>query len=51
MNIEKYNTEYISWIKELKTLIQKTQIKASLAVNSELIRLYWKIYFRKDKKK
>jgi len=43
MNIEKYNTEYLSWIKELKTLIRKTQIKASLTVNNELIRLYWNI--------
>ena len=43
MNIEKYNTEYITWVKELKSLIQKTQIKASLAVNSELIGLYWNI--------
>jgi len=43
MNIEKYNTEYISWVKELKKLIQKTQIKASLAVNNELIWLYWDI--------
>jgi predicted nuclease of restriction endonuclease-like (RecB) superfamily len=43
MNIEKYNTEYLSWIKELKTLIRKTQIKASLAVNNELVRLYWNI--------
>ncbi len=43
MNIEKYNIEYVSWIKELKNLIQKTQIKASIAVNKELIYLYWKI--------
>ena len=43
MDIEKYNTEYITWVKELKSLIQKTQIKASLAVNSELIGLYWNI--------
>jgi len=32
-----YNTEYVTWVKELKKLIQKTQIKASLAVNKELI--------------
>jgi predicted nuclease of restriction endonuclease-like (RecB) superfamily len=43
MNIEIYNTEYSSWINELKNLIQKTQIKASIAVNRELILLYWNI--------
>jgi predicted nuclease of restriction endonuclease-like (RecB) superfamily len=43
MEIDKYNTEYISWINELKTLIQKTQIKASIAINKELIELYWSI--------
>jgi len=43
MNIEKYNTEYINWVNELKTLIQRTQIKASVSVNRELLGLYWTI--------
>jgi len=43
MNLTKKNTEYISWVNELKTLIQKTQIKASISVNRELLGLYWTI--------
>ena len=35
------NSEYKNWLRELKANIKRTQIKASLAVNSELIRLYW----------
>ena len=35
------NSEYKDWLRELKANIKRTQIKASLAVNSELIRLYW----------
>ena len=36
-------TEYISWVNELKNLIQKTQIKAAISVNRELLGLYWTI--------
>ena len=36
-------TEYISWVNELKILIQKTQIKAAISVNRELLGLYWTI--------
>ena len=43
MNLTKKHTEYISWVNELKILIQKTQIKASIAVNRELLELYWTI--------
>ena len=43
MNLTKKHTEYISWVNELKTLIQKTQIKASIIVNRELLGLYWTI--------
>jgi len=43
MNLTKKHTEYISWVNELKTLIQKTQIKASISVNRELLGLYWSI--------
>ena len=35
------NSEYKDWLRELKANIKRTQIKASLAVNSELIQLYW----------
>lgn len=33
--------EYIEWVGELKSLILRSQIKASLAVNKELLNLYW----------
>jgi predicted nuclease of restriction endonuclease-like (RecB) superfamily len=37
------NNEYTSWLKELKSTIQKRQIKAAVAVNNELILLYWEL--------
>ncbi len=43
MSLIKYNTDYVNWVNELKGLIQKTQIKASLSVNIELLKLYWNI--------
>ena len=43
MKLTKEHTEYISWVNGLKTLIQKTQIKASISVNRELLGLYWAI--------
>ena len=43
MNLTKKHTEYIHWVNELKTLIQRTQIKASISVNRELLGLYWTI--------
>ena len=35
------NDEYKNWLKELKSKIQQSQIKAALAVNSQLILSYW----------
>ena len=35
------NSEYKNWLIELKSKIQQSQIKAALAVNSQLIQLYW----------
>ncbi len=43
MKLEKTNEEYFEWVNELKNLIQKTQIKASIMVNQELLNLYWNI--------
>ncbi len=43
MKLSKKETEYQNWVNELKTLIQKTQIKAAIAVNRELLGLYWSI--------
>lgn len=40
MSLTKKHTEYINWVNELKTLIQRTQIKASILVNRELMSLY-----------
>jgi hypothetical protein len=34
---------YAAWLAELKTLIRTACVKASLAVNRELIQLYWRI--------
>lgn len=35
--------EYIDWIQDLKTRIRSAQIKASIAVNEEMLLLYWDI--------
>lgn len=35
------STDYKDWLKELKSTIQRSQIKAALAVNSQLMLLYW----------
>jgi predicted nuclease of restriction endonuclease-like (RecB) superfamily len=35
------NSEYASWIAELKHKVRSTQIKAAIAVNKELILFYW----------
>jgi predicted nuclease of restriction endonuclease-like (RecB) superfamily len=35
------NNNYTAWLSELKSAIRQRQIKAALAVNSELISLYW----------
>jgi predicted nuclease of restriction endonuclease-like (RecB) superfamily len=40
------DNNYRNWILDLKNRIKTSQIKASLAVNSELIRLYWDIGMR-----
>ena len=37
----KTDTEYKDWIIELKQRIRKSQIKAAVKVNSELIHMYW----------
>lgn len=37
------NTDYKNWIVELKSKIRQSQIKAALAVNSQLILMYWEL--------
>jgi len=43
MSLIKYEDEYIKWVEELKGLIRKSQIKASISVNIEMLKLYWNI--------
>ncbi len=33
--------QYITWLRDIKSNIQRSQIKASVAVNTELIKMYW----------
>lgn len=33
--------QYISWLRDIKLNIQRSQIKASVSVNTELIKMYW----------
>jgi predicted nuclease of restriction endonuclease-like (RecB) superfamily len=35
------DTDYKKWISELKNRVRTTQIKAAIAINSELIKFYW----------
>jgi len=37
------DSEYTNWIEQIKDLVKRTQIKASIIVNQELIKLYWQI--------
>ncbi len=43
MDLIQNTSEYREWIEELKSEIQKAQIKAAISVNHELLNLYWKI--------
>lgn len=37
------NQNYLSWIQDLKLRIKSAQLKASVSVNTEMIKLYWDI--------
>jgi len=37
------NNDYQVWLIDLKTRIRKSQLKAAVKVNSEMIELYWSI--------
>ena len=41
--LEVDNSEYINLVKDIKTRIQSSQIKAHIRVNEELLMLYWNI--------
>ena len=43
INMNDLTHEYKSWISELKTRYKQAQIKASIAVNEEMLNLYWNI--------
>ncbi len=43
MKLDKQHTDYSEWLNNLKSKIRRTQIKAALSANSELIKLYWEI--------
>jgi predicted nuclease of restriction endonuclease-like (RecB) superfamily len=43
MNVLVTNNEYKIWLSDLKSTIQQRQIKAAIAVNQELIQLYWEL--------
>src|SRR5574344_154121 len=42
-SIEKTNREYSAWIKELKLRYLSQRIKASVAVNTNLLEFYWSL--------
>jgi len=35
------NKEYLSWVKEIKNKVYTLQVRAALAVNAEMLALYW----------
>ncbi|PID93329.1 MAG: hypothetical protein CSA95_08070 [Bacteroidetes bacterium] len=43
MELIQNTSEYKRWIEELKSEVQKSQIKASISVNQTLLDLYWRI--------
>ena len=43
MELIQNTNEYKKWIEELKSEIQKSQIKAAISVNQTLLDLYWRI--------
>ena len=42
-DLHQINTDYKIWINELKNQVRSVQIKAAIAVNSELIKFYWEL--------
>lgn len=41
--VSRIDKEYVSWLADIKYRIRSTQIKASIIVNSELIKFYWEL--------
>ena len=42
-DLHQINTDYKIWINEFKNQVRSVQIKAAIAVNSELIKFYWEL--------
>ena len=42
-DLQNINSDYKIWISELKNQVRSVQIKAAIAVNSELIKFYWEL--------
>jgi len=40
-----FSTDYINWLEELKTKVRRSQLKAAVAVNQELLKFYWDLGF------
>lgn len=43
MNLIQSNASYKKWLTELKQKIRTVQVKAAIAVNSEMLRFYWEL--------
>ena len=42
-NITLLNQDYLQWVKELSTRYRRSQIKAAVKVNEEMLRFYWEL--------
>ncbi|HBZ25374.1 MAG TPA: DUF1016 domain-containing protein [Rikenellaceae bacterium] len=41
--VSKIDKDYVGWLADIKSKIRSTQIKASIIINSELIKFYWEL--------
>ena len=42
-NITLLDQDYLQWVKELSTRYRRSQIKAAVKVNEEMLRFYWEL--------
>jgi hypothetical protein len=43
MNTTAISTDYRQWLSELKTRFRQVQLKAAVAVNTQLLQFYWQL--------
>ncbi|NDV24304.1 PDDEXK nuclease domain-containing protein [Desulfovibrio sp. JC022] len=43
MSISKFDSQYASWLKEIKGRVARAQLRSALAANRELILFYWEL--------